>query len=132
MPDATTAELDETFDRLEAALEAHAPPLVPRTGGVRGKRDYQLWSERPVVVGGRKRDEVFFAGLIGQKGYVGFYFMPVDTDAAREALFAPDLLALLKGKSCFHVKRLDADLEAHVRDALAQGLALYRERGWVA
>ena len=129
MPDAT-AELSEIFDRLEALLASHVPPFTVRAG-VRGKRDYQLWSERPVEIDGRKRDEVYFAGLIAQKGYVGFYFMPVYAHSDRTQLFAPELLALLKGKSCFHVKRLDDGLERHVEDALAKGVALYRERGWV-
>jgi hypothetical protein len=124
-------DLAEIFDRLEACLVRYVPPFAARTGGVAGKRDYQLWSERPVEIDGRKREEVYFAGLIAQKGYVGFYFMPVYTDVDRKRAFAPELLALLKGKSCFHVKRLDASLEGHVEDALARGLALYRERGWV-
>jgi hypothetical protein len=131
MPDAAIADLDRIFDRLEVALRAYAPPLAVRSGGAKGKRDVQLWSERPVVIEGRERKEVYFAGLIGQKGYVGFYFMPVYTHADRKSLFAPELLALLKGKSCFHVKRLDAELEGHVRAALNRGFELYRERGWV-
>lgn len=36
-----------------------------------------------------------------------------------------------RGKSCFHVKRLDEALERHVEAALARGFELYRERGWV-
>jgi hypothetical protein len=130
MADATS-DLTEIFDRLETLLARYVPPLAARTGGVTDKRDYQLWSERPVVVEGRKRAEIHFAGLIGQKGYVGFYFMPVYSHVEQKELFAPELLALLKGKSCFHVKRLDGGLEGHVRDALAQGFELYRERGWV-
>jgi hypothetical protein len=129
MPDA--AALDAVFDRLLASLQRYAPPLVARSGGIPDKRDYQLWSEKPVEIDGRKRDEVYFAGLIGQKGHVGFYFMPVYSDPERQAMFAPELLALLKGKSCFHVKRLDDELVEHVDDALAKGFALYVERGWI-
>jgi hypothetical protein len=98
---------------------------------VKGKRDYQLWSERPVVIEGRKREEVYFAGVIAQKGYVGSYFMPVYTHPEQKGIFAPELLALLRGKSCFHVRHLDDALVAHVEDALGRGFELYRERGWV-
>jgi hypothetical protein len=126
-----TRDLDEIFDRLEGSLRRYSPPLAARTGTVRDKRDLHLWSEKPVVVAGRKRPEVFFAGLIVQKGYVGFYFMPVYAEPERKGLFAPALLALLKGKSCFHVRRLDDALLEHVDDALARGFALYEERGWV-
>jgi hypothetical protein len=126
-----TTDLDEIFDLLTAALDRYVPPLVARTGGVTGKRDRQLWSEKDVVVAGRRRKEVYFAGAIVQKRHVGFYFMPVYTHADARGLFAPELLDLLEGKSCFHVKRLDDDLLAHVEDALARGFELYRERGWV-
>ncbi len=129
MPDAT--ELDAIFDRLEASLRRYAPPLVVRSGGIEGKRDCQLVSERHVEIDGRRRDEVYFAGLIVQKGYVGFYFMPVYTHSEQKRLFSSELLALLKGKSCFHVKRLDDELAGHVDDALAKGFELYRERGWL-
>ena len=72
-------------------------------------------------------------GALGEREgeYVGFYFMPVDTHAEQTALFAPELLALLRGKSCFHLRRLDDELEGHVEAALATGFELYRERGWV-
>jgi hypothetical protein len=130
MPD-ETRDLDEIFDRLEASLRSYSPPLAARTGLVRGKRDLHLWSEKAVEVAGRKRDEVSFAALIAQKGYVGLYYMPVYAEPERKALFAPELLALLKGKSCFHVKRLDDALLAQVDRALADGFELYRESGWV-
>jgi hypothetical protein len=126
-----TVALDAIFDRLETSLRRYVPPLVVRSPGVRGKRDCQLWSEKRIEVAGRKRDEVYFAGLIVQKGYVGFYFMPVYTHAEQTAVFAPELLALLEGKSCFHVKRLDDELTGYIDAALATGFDLYRERGWV-
>ena len=98
---------------------------------MKDKPDYHLWSEKDVVVAGRPRKEVFFAGLIVQKGYVGFYFMPVYAEPERKDLFAPELLSLLEGKSCFHVKRLDDELLGQIREALETGRELYRERGWI-
>ena len=96
-----------------------------------GKRDYQLWSETEAVIHGRPRSEVFFAGLIVQESYVGFYYMPVYAEPERKELFGPELLGLLKGKSCFYVKRLDDTLLGQVREALAAGRRLYVERGWI-
>jgi hypothetical protein len=128
---AVPEDLDAIFDRMRPLLAEHSPPFVARTGGVRGKRDYQLWSERDVVIDGRPRSEVYFAGLIGQKSYVGFYYMPAYAEPERRALFAPELLKLLKGKACFHVRRLDDELAGHVEQALADGRRLYEERGWV-
>ena len=124
-------DLDGIFERLQPLLAEHAPPFVERAGGVRAKRDYQLWSEKEAVINGRPRSEVFFAGLIVQKSYVGFYYMPVYAEPERKELFGPELLGLLKGKSCFHVKRLDDTLLRQIREALAAGRRLYLERGWI-
>lgn len=124
-------DLDAIFDRLDASLRRYAPPLVVREGGTPGKRNVHLWTGKEVEIAGRRRRDVYFGGAVVQKGYVGLYFMPTYTDVEQESLCAPDLLALRRGKSCFHVKRLDDGLAAHVDDALARGFELYRERGWV-
>jgi hypothetical protein len=38
---------------------------------------------------------------------------------------------MLKGKSCFYIRRLDPSLKRQIRDALAEGYRLYKQRGWV-
>jgi hypothetical protein len=121
-------DLETTFKSLRALLALYRPPLVAR---VDDARRYELWSEKDVVIDGRKRSEVFFASAIIQKGYVGFYYMPAYTTPEMTRLFSPELLALLKGKSCFHVKTLDARLLAQVRRALEAGFRLYKKNGWV-
>ena len=73
---------------------------------MKDKDDYLVSSPKEAIRHGRKYPETYFAGVIAQKGYVGFYFMPVQADE-QSRIFSPELLALLKGKSCFHFKRLD-------------------------
>ena len=124
-------DLDRIFDRLEAVLAEYSPPFTVRAAEVPTKRNYHLWSEKPVVIDGRKKKEVFFAGLIAQKGYVGFYYMPVYAEPEVKRIFRPELLRLLKGKSCFHVRKLDDELETQIEAALDAGYELYRDRGWV-
>jgi hypothetical protein len=57
--------------------------------------------------------------------------MPVYAEPEIKALFKPELLKLLKGKSCFHIKILDEELLRQIREALAAGYHQYQERGWV-
>ena len=57
--------------------------------------------------------------------------MPVYSDPEMKALFQPELLKLLKGKSCFHIKSLDNQLRDQIRAALEDGFKLYQTRGWV-
>jgi hypothetical protein len=126
-----TRDLDEIFEHIEKLLLGYAPPLAVRRDTPSDKRNVHLWSEKDLTIEGRRRKEVYFAGAIVQKGYVSFYFMPVYTDSDRKEIFAAELLPLLKGKSCFHVKELDDELEGDIQAALARGMQLYRERGWI-
>jgi hypothetical protein len=69
--------------------------------------------------------------LSSQSSYVGFYYMSIYTDVDIKDLFEPELLALLKGKSCFHVRKLDKKLEKQIAKALRVGHQLYKKRGWI-
>jgi hypothetical protein len=123
-----TNDLSTIFQALKGLLSAYAPPLVPKMDDT---THYDLWSIKDVVIEGRKRKEIYFAGLIIQKGYVGFYYMPVYADAELKAVLAPELLKLLKGKSCFHVKKLTPELLGQIKAALKIGYDAYQQRGWV-
>jgi len=121
-------DLSSMFAQIKPLMSSYQPPLVARHDE---PGYYDLWSIKSLVIEGRKRKEVYFAGLIIQKDYVGFYFMPVYADPEVKAFFAPQLLKLLKGKSCFHIKKLDGDLLTQLEDALRKGFELYQQRGWV-
>jgi hypothetical protein len=116
------------FHQLKIVLKKHEPPFVAKTDL---DSRYELWSVKDLLIAGRKRKEVFFAGLIIQRNYVGFYYMPVYTHAAMKRLFKKELLATLKGKSCFHITRLDATLLTQIQEALKLGHRLYRKNGWI-
>ena len=118
------------FRKLKALLQEYSPPLVSR-GVKTDKTQYHLWSFRPAVVAGRKKKEFYFAGAIIQKNYVGFYYMPVYTHADVRKLLPPELLALLKGKSCFYIRELSPKLGRQIRGALKLGFRRYKQSGWI-
>lgn len=120
-------DLIKTYLRLKKILKKYENPLKPKMDL---DSKYDLWSIKDIEIDGRKRNEVFFAGLIIQSTYVGFYFMPIYADTSLKNFFKPELLKLLKGKSCFHIKSLDDKLEKQIDAALKKGYALYKKRGW--
>lgn len=122
-------ELIPIFENIKALMKPYAKGAIVEQGGDGGM--YGLISKKAVEVEGRKKDEVHFAGLLVQKGYVGFYFMPVYADAEIKKVFKPELLKCLKGKSCFHIKKDDAQIMGQVKEALKVGYDLYKEKGWV-
>ncbi len=122
-------DLVEIFQTIRAEMQPYAT-----TGfDARANSDtaYDLWSEKEVTIENRKRKEVYFAGVVIRKGYVGFYYMPVYAEPDVKAIFHPSLLKLLKGKSCFHIKKLDDILLHQISEALATGFKLYKQNGWV-
>ena len=120
--------LVEIFTRLKKILKQYEGPFTPKLDL---DSKYDLWSFKDLEIAGRKRKEVYFAGVTIQTKFVGFYYMPIYTDTTLQDCFAPELLKLLKGKSCFHVKKLDDQLEQQIADALKIGFELYQKRGWV-
>ncbi len=120
--------LIDIYNKLKKLLKKYENPLQPKFDL---DSKYDLWSFKDLEIAGRKRKEVYFAGLIIQSKYVGFYYMPVYTDTKLQDVFKPELLKILKGKSCFHIHRLDANLEKQIEEALDIGYELYRKRGWI-
>jgi hypothetical protein len=121
-------ELQVIFKQVRTLISQYSPPLVAK----KDQADYyDLWSLKDVVIAGRKKKEVFFAGAIIQKGYVGFYFMPVYVNKEMKKIFAPELLSLLKGKSCFHLRRSDSAIMFQIEEAIKAGFDIYRKNGWV-
>jgi hypothetical protein len=121
-------ELLPLFAELKGLLDPYAKRLTVRKDE---PGYFDLWSEKEIEIDGRRRKEVFFCGLIIQKSYVGFYFMPLYADDDLTTVFGRDLLATLKGRSCFHIKRMTPDLREQIVAALDAGWRLYEDRGWV-
>jgi hypothetical protein len=118
----------EIFAQLKELLVKYNPPLASK---IDTERAYDLWSVKDLVIDGRKYKEVYFAGIVIQKDYVGLYYMPVYAEPEIKALFKPELLKLLKGKSCFHIKNLNDELLGQIEQVLADGFNQYQQRGWV-
>lgn len=122
-------ELVPIFEAIKKLMLPYQKGSLTMIGGDGGM--LSLISEKPVEIDGRKKDELWFAGILVQKGYVGFYFMPVYAAPEIKKVFKPELLKLLKGKSCFHIKKLDPVILQQIRESLQMGYMLYKERGWI-
>ena len=72
------------YSRLKKLLKKYEGSLKPKFDL---DSKYDLWSFKDLEIAGRKRKEVYFAGLIIQSKYVGFYYMPVYTDILLKEFF---------------------------------------------
>ena len=136
-PKTTSSEdsLEGVYAEIEKLLKRHAPPFKAcAVGGARDKKSLQLTLPKPVVVPGAyggKPVHVQLAAVILQKGYVGFYLMCIYMNDVEKKRLSPALLKLLKGKTCFHVTKLDDGLRKDIAAALELGAKNYKERGWM-
>ena len=121
-------ELVPLFKKLKAILSQYEDKFVVQDD-VLG--DYGLLTNKEVEINGRKKKNLYFAGLIIQKSYVGFYFMPIYFKKDLAKYFEPELLSKLKGKSCFYIKKDDPIIMKQIKNALEMGLKMYKTRGWI-
>jgi hypothetical protein len=57
--------------------------------------------------------------------------MPIYGVPILKKVFKKELLSTLKGKACFHIKKLDKALISKIREALEIGYKFYKKNGWV-
>jgi len=123
-------ELVPIFEALKSLMLPYIKGSIEMQGGKNGQMI--LLSRKPVTIEGRKRDELWFAGILVQKGYVGFYFMPIYAlEAEVGKQIQPEFMKLLKGKACFHIKKNEASTYEQVKKALKIGYDSYKKRGWI-
>jgi len=123
-----TEALQEIQDKLRAILSKYCPPL---TAKVDTPGRYELYSIKDVVIDGRKRSEVYFAGAIIQKSFVGFYFMPMYSRPEFIEGLSPELKRCIKGKACLNIKKAEENLFKEIEKMTRDGFKIYRRNKWI-
>ncbi|MDB5211839.1 MAG: hypothetical protein JWQ30_2666 [Sediminibacterium sp.] len=90
-----------------------------------------LVSHKPVEIGGKTRNELWFASALVQKGYVGFYYSPRYVDGDLKKHFSDAFVKCLKGGGCFHIKKNDPALMADIKKAIKIGYEACIEKDWI-
>lgn len=122
-------ELVPIFQHISKLLKARAGGELKIKGGEGGQ--IVLGRFKPIVIDGRKKEELWLASALIQKGYVGFYYMPVYMNDVVRRKLGPELLTTLKGKACFHIKKADPILFGQIEKALLIGVEGYKAKGWI-
>ena len=122
-------ELLPIYDEIKKLLMPYEKGNMKLRGGADG--NVGLINEMAVVIDGRKKDEIWFAYALIQKGYVGFYYMPIYMQEKVRAQISPELMKCLKGKACFHIKKFDPVIFEKIKEALAIGYKNFKEQGWI-
>jgi hypothetical protein len=125
-------ELVPIFETIKTLISQYnGKGTLKSTGETKGGQ-YNVMSIKPIEIVGRKLEGISLASCLVQRGYVGFYYFPIYAcPDAKVPLIQPELKKLLKGKTCFHIKKNDPLIMAQIEQALKDGFAMYERMGWV-
>lgn len=122
-------ELSEIQETLIDLLKKHQPTLKI-TADEPAK--FEVSGTIETMQGKKKVDGIYFASVVPKPKDVRLYFFPTYTHAdALVPTLPEDLKKCLKGKSCFHIKKLDESLEANIEAMIQEGVRLFQEDGWL-
>ncbi|MEY2829242.1 MAG: hypothetical protein RIQ33_1100 [Bacteroidota bacterium] len=120
----------QIFESLKKLLLNHCNPLVISKNQhevfeVIGNIETTYGSKKEIVPG------MYFASLAIRTDSVVFYFFPTYMHEASFKPLAPNTWKCLKGKTCFHFKKLE-QIDTQEIDALMKmGIQSFKKQGWV-
>jgi hypothetical protein len=124
----TGDEKANVYKIVRSILSKYSPPLTPISDT---DRHYEILSKKPVEFMGVKRPGMYFASTKIQGSFVGLYLMHVYMRPQMLQDISPRLLTTLKGKTCFHIKKIDEELIKEIENAVEQGFKLYQHLGLI-
>jgi len=81
--------------------------------------------------GKRKVDGFYFASVVPKPKDVRLYFFPVYTHKDELGELPKNLKKYLKGKSCFHIKQMDKDLEQSIDEMIIKSINIYQQENLI-
>jgi len=121
--------VEETFETLRNILLEHIPPLRISS---ESSEHLTLNGNVETMQGRQKVDGIFFATIQKKEKDIRLYFFPVYTHEKAFSEMSVNLRKLLKGKSCFHIKKLDAPLKEEIQKIIMDGVREYKNAGLLA
>lgn len=117
-------ELQEIQQKLHLLLKSFVPPLR-----VRKESDeiFEVCGTKPVMQGKQKVEGFYFASVVPKPKDIRFYFFPIYTHPKKFEVLSQAMQKCLKGKSCFHFKKMDEALINELSNMVALGVKLYKK-----
>jgi hypothetical protein len=118
-------EIESTFKTM---LKGLAPSIKIRKDN---EKAFEAAGTIPAMQGKQKVDGYYFASVMPKPKDVRLYFFPIYTHADAFSDVSDELRKCLKGKSCFHVKKLSPELETEFGEMIKKGAELYKQDGLI-
>ena len=121
-------EVPEIREQLVALLKEYLGPLRVRKETY---ENFEVCGTIEAMQGKQKVDGYYFASVVPKAKDVRLYFFPVYTHKEQIGSLSDSWQKALKGKSCFHVKKLDENMIRELKDLIGRSVALYQADGLI-
>ncbi len=121
--------LIEIFQTIRAAMQPYeAQGFATHTCS---DTEYELRSEKLVVLQSGEKSQMYFAGLKILDNAVVFNLSPLQSAAEDQSNLPAEVAELFTRIAQFEVAALDEALLQEITIALARGFKIYKQQGWV-
>ena len=117
-------ELQEIQQKLHLLLKSFVPPLRVRKESL---EIFEVCGTKQVMQGKQKVEGFYFASVVPKPKDIRFYFFPIYTHPKQFEMLSQAMQKCLKGKSCFHFKKMDEALINELSNMVALGVQLYKK-----
>lgn len=121
-------EIREIRETLISVLEGFLGPLKVR---VDKPSNYEINGTIEAPQGKKMVQGIYFSSIVPKEKDVRFYFYPAYTHPQEFEYLSDRLKKFKKGKSCFHVKFLDEELENEINGMVSKAIDIYKKEGWL-
>ena len=121
-------EIVEIRETLKATLKDFLGPLKVR---VDKPSNFEVNGTIEAPQGKKTVQGIYFSSIVPKEKDVRFYFYPAYTHPEEFQNLSDKLKKFKKGKSCFHIKHLDEELELEIKQMVSKAIDVYRGEGWL-
>ncbi|MFK8038557.1 MAG: hypothetical protein AB8B74_09730 [Crocinitomicaceae bacterium] len=121
-----TKDINEIREKLVTLLKEHIGSLKV-TSDTYDK--FEVSGTIEAMQGKKKVDGIYFSTIVPKPKDVRFYFFPTYSHKEQIGELPENLKKALKGKSCFHIKQMDDELEKNLKTLIKKAVELYQKDG---
>ena len=77
--------------------------------------------------GKQEVEGIYFASVVPKPKDVRLYFFPIYTHKEEFVEISENIRKCLKGKSCFHIKNMNLELEVEIISMIEKGIEVYKK-----
>ncbi|MCB0281540.1 MAG: hypothetical protein H6627_05420 [Calditrichae bacterium] len=120
-------DLNEIRIFLRNLMSKYVPPLKARADT---PENFALYGTKEAMQGKQKVDGYYFGSVVTKPKDIRLYFFPIYTHPDQFSL-SPELKKCLKGKSCFHFKKLSEPMQKEIANMIGTAFDIYLKDGLV-